>query len=73
MSLVESNVRANYSGRLQTPFLNTTGKCFMISYRFLGRGDGVLRVYSKAENLSEIVIKEVQGKGKIILVCNQIV
>ncbi len=63
MSLVESSVRKSYSARLKTPFFNTTGKCLMLAYRFLGHADGILTVISRSEDLRETVIEKIIGES----------
>ena len=44
MNLMESPVRSGYDAMLQTPFIETGGKCLLLHYRFLGVAETTLKI-----------------------------
>ena len=50
MYLLETSLRPHYSALVSTPYVNTTGKCLRIFYKFFGDGITHLFIHTEGEN-----------------------
>lgn len=56
LELFNTNTRPGFTSRIQTEFMNTSGKCMILYGKLSGKGKGSINIILQAESLVEITL-----------------
>jgi hypothetical protein len=57
--LLEKEAGSSYTAALVSPFMDTTGKCVTLFYKFQGDANGKILIISTKEDLTGTVLRKV--------------
>ena len=62
--MMKTDIRPNYKAAIETPYMNTTGKCLRFFFRFLGDADDAIEVFALDEEL-RLSFTKVINRGSV--------